>query len=204
MIIERSDLRRLRLPFAAAAALIVAGAACLVASEYYLDDARAARNAARQSRIAAQERVSKASEEEREIRENLTYYDQMRRSGMLAEQNRLDLIDSIAKIKSDRKLFEIKYSIEPQKPLDYPGVASGTTSSFVVSEMKLDMLLLHEEDLLDFLTDLQAAGKTKVAVRRCAVTRIAREIPPTPTALQPRLRAECQIDLISLKSVRAG
>lgn len=203
MIIVRSDLRRLRLPFALAVALAAAGAACLATSEYYLSNARAVRDAARQSRVEAQERVSKASEEEREIRENLVYYDQMRQSGMMGEQNRLDWIDSIAKIKNDRKLFEIKYAIEPQKPLDYPGIAAGG-ASFVVSKMKLEMLLLHEDDLLNFLTDLQSAGKARVAVRRCTVTRIEREAPPTAIALQPRLRAQCELDLISVKSLRAG
>ncbi len=204
MIIERSDLRRLRLPFAAGVALAAAGAILLTISEYYLSDAKVARDAARQNRIAAQERLSKASEEEREIRENLVYYDQMRQSGMIAEQNRLDLIDSIAKIKSNRKLFEIKYSIEPQKPLDYPGIASGAGVDFVVSKMRLEMLLLHEEDLLNFLADLDGAGKAKVAVRHCALTRIEREAPPGQIALQPRLRADCQVDLISVKSSRTS
>lgn len=203
MIIVRDDLRRLRVPFALAITLAAAGAVCLAISEYYLSNARAMHDAARQSRVEAQERVSKASEEEREIRENLVYYDQMRQSGMLAEQNRLDWIDSIAKIKNDRKLFEIKYAIEPQKPLDYPGIAGGATG-FVVSKMKLEMLLLHEDDLLNFLADLQSAGKAKVAVRHCTVTRIEREAPPTATALQPRLRAQCELELISVKSLRAG
>ena len=202
MMIQRDDLRRLRFPSAAALALVVAGIACLAVSQYYLGMARAARDSSRQARLAAQERLSKASEEEREIRDDLIYYDQMRQSGMLAEQNRLDLIDSIAKIKSDRKLFEIKYSIEPQKTLDYPGITPG--ASFVVSRMRLEMLLLHEGDLLDFLADLQSAGKAKVAVRRCAVTRIEREAAPTQTALQPRLRADCEIDLVSVKRSPAG
>jgi hypothetical protein len=201
VIIARNDLRRLRLPLALAVVLTAAGAAGLAASEYYLKGAKEAHQASRKSRIEAQERVSKASEEEREIRENLIYYEQMRQSGMIGEQNRLDWIDSIAKIKNDRKLFEIKYAIEAQKPLDYPGITAGG-ASFVVSKMKLDMLLLHEEDLLNFLADLQAAGKTKVAVRRCALARIEREAPPTAIALQPRLRAQCDLDLISVKSLR--
>jgi hypothetical protein len=143
--------------------------------------------------------VSRVSEEEREIRENLVYYEQMRRRGMVGEQNRLDWIESIARIKNDRKLFEIKYGIEPQKPLDYPGIVASGAAEFVVSRMKLDMLLLHEEDLLDFLADLQAAGGAYVSVRRCAVTRIERG--SAATALQPRLRAECQVDLVSVRGI---
>jgi len=199
--IARDDLKRLRVPFLAAAVLVALGIASLVTSDHYLDAAKNVRDAMRQSRVAAQERVSKVSEEEREIRENLVYYEQMRRRGMVGEQNRLDWIDSIAKIKSDRKLFEIKYSIEAQKPLDYPGVAAGGTE-FVVSRMRLEMMLLHEEDLLDFLDDMQAAGKAYIAVRQCSVARIERGTAPTATALQPRLHAECQVDLVSVKRAR--
>jgi hypothetical protein len=197
--IARDDLKQLRVPLALAVALLALGAASLVAGDYHLDSARKARDAARQSRVTAQERVSRVSEEEREIRENLVYYEQMRRRGMVGEQNRLDWIESIARIKNDRKLFEIKYGIEPQKPLDYPGIVASGAAEFVVSRMKLDMLLLHEEDLLDFLADLQAAGGAYVSVRRCTVTRIERG--SAAAALQPRLRAECQVDLVSVRGI---
>ena len=197
MIIVRDDLKRLRLPLVAAAALLALGAACLLASENYLDTAKKARDAARLSRVAAQERVSKASEEEREIRENLVHYEQMRRRGMVGEQSRLDWIESIARIKNDRKLFEIKYSIEAQRPLDYPGIVATGAADFVVSRMNLEMLLLHEEDLLNFLADLEVAGKAYVSVRHCTVSRIERA-----AALQPRLRADCQVDLVSVRGVK--
>jgi hypothetical protein len=201
MIVVREDLKRLRLPLVAAAALLALGAACLIASEHYLEEAIKARDAARQSRVAAQERVSKVSEEEREIRENLVYYERMRRSGMVSEQNRLDWIESIAKIKNDRKLFEIRYGIEPQRPLDYPGIVASGAADFVVSRMRLEMALLHEEDLLDFLADLQAAGRAYVSVRRCTLARIERGSVLTATALQPRLHAECQVDLVSVRGI---
>jgi len=71
-----------------------------------------------------------------------------------------------------------------------------------VSRMKLEMLLLHENDLLDFLADLEAARKAYVSARQCQVTRIERAPAPGSTALQPRLRAECQVDLVSVRGVR--
>ena len=196
MNIVRDDLKRLRLPIALAVISVVLGAVCLIASGNYLDAAREARTASRQGRLAAQERVSKVSEEERDIRENLTYYEQMRAHGMVGVQNRLDWIETIARIKNTRKLYEIKYSIEAQKPLDYPGIVSvqNADAEFVVSRMKLDMMLLHEDDLLGFLDDLRQEGKAHVTVKRCMVQRLG-----AVTALQPRLRAECLVDLVSLK-----
>ena len=202
MNITRDDFKRLRMPLAAAIVLLALGAACLVVSGYYLGAARAVENATRLSRVAAQERVSRVSEEEREIRENLVYYEQMRQHGIIGEQSRLDWIELIAKIKNDRKLFEIRYNFEAQKPLDYPGLVATGTVDFVVSRLKLNMLLLHEGDLLNFLTDLQANIKAHVSVRSCTVSRIERLATPNATALQPRLRAECQVDLVSVRGIK--
>jgi len=202
MNITRDDLKRLRVPIAVAIVLLALGAACLIAGGYHLDEARAARDATRLSRVAAQERVLRVSEEEREIRDDLVYYEQMRQRGIVGEQSRLDWIESIARIKNDRKLFEIRYNFEAQKPLDYPGLVPAGAADFVVSRLKLDMLLLHEGDLLNFLADLQAGIRAHVSVRNCTVTRIERGAAPGATTVQPRLRAECQVDLVSVRGIK--
>jgi len=200
--IRRDDVKRLRGPLALAVVLTAIGIAALVTSQSSLDDARKTRDASRASRVGAQERVLRVSEEEREIRENLIDFERMREHGMIGEQNRIEWIESIARIKNNRKLFEIKYKIEPQRQLDYAGVVATGGADLVVSRMKLDMLLLHEDDLLNFLADLQAAKKAYVSVRQCAVTRLEREAPTTATALQPRLLAECQLDLVSVRGLK--
>ncbi len=202
MNITRDDLKRLRMPLAAAIVLFALGAASLIASGYYLDEAQTTRDATRLTRVAAQERVLRVAEEEREIRDDLVYYEQMRQRGIVGEQSRLDWIESIAKIKNDRKLFEIRYNFDAQRPLDYPGLVATGAAAFVVSRLKLEMLLLHEGDLLNFLADLQASIKAHVSVRNCTVTRIERGAPLGATTLQPRLRAECQVDLVSVRGLR--
>jgi hypothetical protein len=62
--------------------------------------------------------------------------------------------------------------------------------------MKVDLALLHEEDLLRFLSDLRASGNAYYSVKKCSVARTG----PTATGatLIPRLRADCSIDLITI------
>ena len=201
MNVTRKDLKSVRGPLALAVVLVVVGAGCLVLSDSYRDSSTRTRDASRASRVAAQERVMRVSEEEREIRENLVDFERMREQGMMNDQNRIDWIESIARIKNTRKLFEIKYRIEAQRGLDYPGVGPTAGAEFVVSRMRLDMLLLHESDLLDFLSDLQAARRAYVSVRQCAVMRLDRGT-AAGTAMQPRLRADCQVDLVSVRGVK--
>ena len=200
MKIAREDYRKLAFPSAAAVVLVALGAAFVATTEHYLDAAKSAREAAKVRRVQAQTRVERVAEEEREISRNLVHYQKMVERGMVGQENRLDLIDQIARIKKERKLFEIKYNIDPQKPLDYPGVKPAGELDFVASRMKLDMLLLHEEDLLDFLADLDLAGKSHLSVRGCTISRSGA---PPPSSNAPRLRSECQIDLIVLRQVQS-
>jgi hypothetical protein len=62
--------------------------------------------------------------------------------------------------------------------------------------MKLDMLLLHEHDLLGLLADLQAQTAALVAVRHCTLERLSAVPEIRPTA---HLRAQCEIDWITLQ-----
>jgi hypothetical protein len=200
MKIARDDLKRLRLPIAVAVVLVAAGAACLAFSDYALEKATRAHEAARLQRAEAQKRVSQRAEEERQINQDLVYYRKMVERGMVGTEDRLDLIDLIARIKNTNKLFDIRYNIEPQKPLDYAGISPAGPLDFVASRVKLNMLLLHEGDLLRFLDDLEAAGRSYV-VRRCAIERVDRAA-ASSQAVVPRLESECQVDLIALKQVK--
>ena len=202
MKIAREDYKRLRLPVFVATVLIAMGVGCLAASETWLADARKARDGARNSSTLAQKRVDQVAEEEREIKENMLWYARMASRGMVDPENRLDLIDSIAKIKAARKLFEIRYNIEPQRPLGYPGITPAGAMDLVGSRMKLDMQLLHEEDLLKFLSDLDAAALSHVSVRRCTLDRIERD-PAQALAAVPRLNSSCDLDLVVVKQVKS-
>ena len=82
-------------------------------------------------------------------------------------------------------------------PLSIPGKPGKV--DFNVSVMRLELALLHEGDLLTFLDDLKNAGNAYVSVRRCLITRSGSAASPAGTlTLTPRLRAECQIDLITV------
>ena len=201
MKLTRADLRQLKLPIAAAAVLIMLGAGCVVASDRYLAQARNARETAKVQRIEAQKRVERVAEEEQEIRQNLVYYQDMNNHGMAVEESRLDLIDSITRIKNERKLFEIRYQVEPQKPLAYAGMRPAGALDLAASRLKLDMLLLHEQDLLEFLDDLEKSGKVYVSVRSCSISRADSSATPA-LAVTPKLRSSCLVDLVALKLAR--
>jgi len=200
--IDRADFKRMRLPVALAVLLIGLGAGFVAVSESWLADAKVARGAAAKSSEEAQKKVAQVSEEEREIKENMVWYARMSSRGMVDQENRLDLIDSIAKIKAARKLFEIRYTIDSQKPLAYPGMTPAGALDLAASRMRLEMQLLHEEDLLKFLSDLEAAALSQVSIRHCTIDRLERNGVQASSA-SPRLSSICEVDLVVVKPVKS-
>jgi hypothetical protein len=89
----------------------------------------------------------------------------------------------------------VSYRVERQRLLfSAPGKPANV--DFFASTMRVQLQLLHEEDLLRFLADLRDSGNAFYAVRRCLVSRTGQ--PPTGTGIAPRLRGECEIDLITM------
>ncbi len=197
MKLGRGDLRHLRLPIAGCLALVLAGAACLFAAYSYLQETRKLGAAASARRAEVQAKLASATEEGREIKASLQQYQALAARGIVGEEKRLDWVDTVTAVKNERRLFNIRYSIEPQQELDYPGFSRGSGVKFMVSRVKISMKLLHEEDLLNFLDDLARRGKSYLSVRSCDVRRESRG--SGGTTLAPRLQADCEFDLITIR-----
>ncbi len=196
MKLGRQDLKRLRLPIAGCLVLVVAGAACYVAANGYLEETKQRGAATSAQRAEVQAKLASANEEEREIKANLQAYQALAAHGIVGEEQRLDWIDTVTAIKNERRLFNISYSIEPQEELDYPGFTPASKVKFMVSRVKLNMQLLHEGDLVDFIDELSRRGRSYLSVRSCDVQREGRG---GGTALAPRLHADCIFDLITIR-----
>ncbi len=103
-------------------------------------------------------------------RQKLDVYQQLKALHILGEERRLEWADAIARIRAQRELLDLRYRVERQQLINsLPGKPAGV--EFYASTMRVELALLHEEDLLRFLADLRASGNAYYAVRRCIVTR---------------------------------
>ena len=94
-----------------------------------------------------------------------------------------------------RELLDLRYVVERQRLLSSAPGKPGNVD-FYASTMKVELALLHEEDLLRFLSDLRQSGNAFYAVRKCALSRTGQAV--TGTTMTPRLRGDCDIDLITV------
>jgi hypothetical protein len=198
---NRGDLQRLRVPIGTCLALVLAGAACGYAAHDHLEKLRAEAEAAAAQRAAVQARLARATDEEREIRANLQQYQALAASGIFAEEDRLHWVDTIGAIRQELRLFDIRYSIGPQHELDYPGLTRGGGVRYMASRVKIDIPLLHEQDLLDFIDAFARRSGSYLLPRSCD---LRRESGGNDTGLAPRLHANCEFDLVRIRPAKSS
>jgi hypothetical protein len=189
------ELKRLAAPLLIGLALLAAGAFLVQMSGDALASAQRSLAAAQKERSESTERLARIAEEEREVSQKLDVYRRLRSLNVLGEERRLEWADAITRIRTQRELLDLRYRVERQQLL-YSAVGKPANVDFFASTMKVDLALLHEEDLLRFLTDLRASGNAYYSVKRCAIQRTGQAA--TGTTMAPRLRADCEIDLITI------
>ena len=74
--------------------------------------------------------------------------------------------------------------------------------AFMYSAVKVQIPLLHEEDLLRFLNDVHAHAAAFTRLRRCQMQRLGAR--PGGDNLAPQISAECQMDWITLMPEQAA
>jgi hypothetical protein len=198
--ISRDTLKRLGLPAGVAFAFVAVGLGALVVTGGFADRAAGEFASARADRMAIQTRLSQVTDEEREIQARLVDYQNLRARGVLGEERRLDWVETIKQIKLERRLYDVRYSIEPRRALDYPGVKAEAGVDLLMSRVKLEASLLHEEDLFNLIDDLRQRLAPVVVVRSCSINRTERS--RVVIGSGPRLRSECVIDLVTMRDTK--
>jgi hypothetical protein len=195
MNFSAEEIKKLVLPVIAFAAMLAAGVALVLNAQHTLRRDQQQLTAAREARNKATERLSRIAEEEREVREKIAVYQRLKELHIIGEERRLEWADAMARIKASRDLLDLRYRVARQQLLtSVPGKPASV--DFFSSTMKVQIALLDEDDLLNFLHDLRASGNAYYSVRSCTITRVNQA--PAAGAMAPRLHADCDIDLITI------
>lgn len=154
-------------------------------------------NQAQAQRSDANNKLRQAENDKQEIQDYQPRFVTLRERGFVGEERRLDWIEQIQHIRESRKLLPITYEVSAQQVFQVgPEVTLGDLE-LRGSKMKLQMGLLHEGDLLNFLDDLKHKGF--YTVQECKVKRAGSE----PESAHLPLAAECVIYWLTLGE-RAG
>lgn len=196
-LLSRDDFRRIGLSLAIALAMLAGGAAAVAYSTRTLQAEQKTHRAALAKRNEVRGKLSRAREEEMDLRQKIGHFNELGTRGIVGDERRLEWVEQIRRIRQARRLLELQYEIAPQRVLDgteLPG--AGGKFEFLASATRLKMDLVHEEDLLNFLADLRASMPAHLQVDSCVVERVA---PGGGDRTAARLKADCALDFVTLR-----
>lgn len=142
----------------------------------------------------ATNRFIKSGEEKASIKLNLPQYQTLLNQGAIGEERRIEWVDALRNIHKDNKLFSIKFMIGPQS-LYQASAQNIQPFKAYHSTMKVELALLHENDLLILFDELKRKNLTPFVIRQCEMTRQNANIGSSLTA---NIQAKCDLDWITL------
>ena len=194
MKFERRDLTKLQWYALLALVAIAIAVAAGFWSNVGAGKARVERDAAAVRKAQTEQRLSQVRTEEQEIKERTQQFQQMEQAGVTGPEKRLDWTELLRELQRQLRLPGMTYEFGPQLPLE-TGPAAGY--AYHSSQLKIQLRLLHEEDLLNFIARLQREAKAMVLVRNCKLSRL----PPGNSADGAQLLAECGMEWVTLRRV---
>ncbi len=193
MKLEPKDFPKLQISLLAMLLMVAIGAASVLFSRESVRQAQSAFAAAQSERNDLDGKLKRVRGEEHEVREKAALFNALKARGVIGEEQRLEWVELLKEIRERHRLIEVRYEIAPQQALEK---SPAGRLALYASTMRLQLSLLHEEDLVRLLDDLRHQARALIQVRRCDVARIPRSGPEN--TLQGFLRAECLIDWITL------
>ena len=193
MKIDGTDFPKLQASLFAALLMMAIGAATVYGCFSATQAAKTAQASAQAQRNEIGRKLKRLVSEEQEIKQDATLFKKLQARGMVGEERRLEWVEQLKAIRDQRKLLELQYEISPRRPLD---TAPETGLAYYTSAMKLQLKLLHEEDLLRLIDDLHRQASALTQVNNCKVWRLPKE--RAERGPHAQLQADCRIDWITL------
>lgn len=196
------EITRLRWPLLGLLCSSLLATLLVMGANHFGAQAAQAAQVAEQQAQRMRDDAQRLKREEAELRAKIGEYHALLQHGIIGPEKRLDWVELIRTLQTERRLLGLEYEIYPQLPLSSRTLKADLGShTYHSSAMHLIMPLLHEEDLTRFVGDLQARAPAMVRIRSCKVLRGATAHADEYT-IPPLLHADCMLEWITLQEKR--
>jgi len=192
MKLESRDLKKTGWVALLAAILIALAVAAGLWTSAGARKAQGEHDAAAARKAEVERRLARVRTEEQEIKARTQQFQQMEQAGIIGQEKRLDWTELLRDLQHQLRLPGMSYEFGPQVPLE---TTTDTGYAYHSSQLKIQLRLLHEEDLLNFINRLQREAKAMILVRGCKLIRS----PAANSASGAQLNAECTMEWITLR-----
>jgi len=181
----------------AACASVLLGSAILYGSTRYADHVERDHRGAQNLMHEAQSRLAAARQDQQNMSVYSDEYGALEVRNIIGDEQRLDWIEGLEKLRSQNLVSDFRYNIIPQK--SYTAAPALEVGDFDIrySEMRLQFDLLHEAQLPSFFDALHGQINGHYQLEGCTLQRAASLADTAPDT--PRLKAECSGGWITLK-----
>ncbi|HKA44634.1 MAG TPA: hypothetical protein VKF40_21800 [Burkholderiales bacterium] len=190
----QADLKAIRNPSLALVAVLLIAAAAIYYTDQLQVEARRQLAVQQGQMRDARIRLQKSGDEKDLIVRYLGTYQQLQRRGFVGEEQRINWLDGLRLTNQQADLFGVDYDIGSQKPYPYAADLNPAPIQLNQSLMRLRFRLLHEQDLMRFLSILARQGAGIYTVDECSMKRVENS---GAIRYQPNLAAECELAWIT-------
>ena len=194
MTFSQKDLVKLQIPLLSMVVMLAIAGVLTWWSMSLAEKSSRENKAANASKNQVEQRLRQVRTEEQELKEKAQIFQQMQNSGMAGEEKRLDWTEMLRSTQRDMRLPGMTYEFGAQIPLDS---VDGAAFAYFASPMRLQLRLLHEHDLLNFLTRIQKEASALVLVRSCKLSPITQSGDVRDGLAQ--LGAECELQWVTVR-----
>lgn len=191
MTLTGRDLGKLRWPLLGALLLLVLAILPARWSHLQVAGAQRERDAAAAGKQRVEQRLRQVRTEEQELKERALLFQRLQQSGIAGAERRLEWTELLHSLQTQLRLPGLNYEFGVRKPLE---AAGGGEYAYFASPMRLQLRLVHEEDLLRFLDRLQQEAKALVLIRSCTLAPLAGH----GSADLAQLGAECELRWVTV------
>ena len=197
------DMLLLKWPILLLAICVVASVILWVGALRFRESSTLAMQVAQANRGQMDTLIRQIQDVEKAIRTYSDRYHHLQTSGVIGDEDRLELVEALGRIRVRHNLYPIHFDIEQQAiiPLQKGEPENaGPSLSLRASRIHIALPLLHEEDLVRLLLELRGVGRGMFVVEECSINRTGGETRSELLKLSENLSASCKILWLTLKS----
>ncbi len=195
MALRELDWTHLRQGLLGPALLLLACAAVWGATTVYDHRATAALQAGQQALAGLEAERNDITERREARRKYARLYLELSTRGVVGPEQRLAWVQATRDAGSELQLPYLRYTTSAQQPFEAAWLVPGVTAPVQVSQMDLQLGLVHELDLLRLLARLREAPGL-LQVQSCSLEMLGAGAPPQ--ADKANLTGSCQLSLYSI------
>jgi hypothetical protein len=145
----------------------------------------------------ARDQLHQSDQERNTILQYLPAYRQLEQIGFVGDEQRLNWVENLRTANQKSGLFGVEYEIAARAPFTRVGANSPIAKQLRHSRMKIAFGVVHEGDLMRFLSTLSEQGGGLYTLTDCSLQR--GPTADTPEARRANLLAQCHLAWLTIQ-----